>query len=142
MPRYHAHRELLASREDVWRFLSEPTRLADWWPGVHGVNPDRRGLAPGARWRIHTGRPNTFIGPKFSLESTIVFVDVEPPSHVSWQFVQDRYDVELTLTETSPERTRADLTVSAPMLSGLRRRLPYRALSQLYALCQTGAPTG
>ena len=31
------------------------------------------------------------------------------------------------------------LTVSAPMFAGLRRTLPRRALTRLYALCQTGA---
>ena len=47
-----ASRELLASRKDVWRFLAEPNHLTDWWPGVRGVEPDRRGFAAGARWRV------------------------------------------------------------------------------------------
>jgi uncharacterized protein YndB with AHSA1/START domain len=140
MPTYSAERELLASRPDVWAFLAEPTRLADWWPGVHGVHPDRRGLAPGARWQVQSrGRSNALVGPKFSVDGTIVFIEVEPPWHLSWQFVQDRYDVDLTLTGTEPDRTRARLTVTAPLFSGLRRSLPHRALTQLYALCQTGA---
>jgi uncharacterized protein YndB with AHSA1/START domain len=143
VPSYRAERELLASREDVWEFLAEPTRLADWWPGLQGVHADRRGLAPGARWRIQTrGKPNALVGPKFSVEATVVFIAVERPSHLSWQFIQDRYDVDLMLFATGPDRTRATLTVTAPMFSGLRRRLPYQALTRLYALCQTGAPTG
>src|SRR5207247_3963813 len=47
--------EVLAPREDVWTFLAEPYHLADWWPGVRGVQPDRRGLAPGARWLLNAG---------------------------------------------------------------------------------------
>ena len=53
MPTYTARKELLAPLEDVWLFLAEPHHLTDWWPGVAGVTPDRRGLAPGARWRLH-----------------------------------------------------------------------------------------
>ena len=52
MPRYAADRVLLAPIDDVWTFLAEPYNLADWWPGVSGVEPDRRGLAPGARWKV------------------------------------------------------------------------------------------
>ena len=46
--------ELLAPRADVWAFVAEPYHLSDWWPGVSGVEPDRRGLAPGARWKLIT----------------------------------------------------------------------------------------
>ena len=47
MPRVAASRELLAPREDIWSFLAEPHHLADWWPGVRGVEPDRRGRSIG-----------------------------------------------------------------------------------------------
>ena len=40
MPTYEATRELLAPRADVWRFLSEPYNLADWWPGISGLQPE------------------------------------------------------------------------------------------------------
>ena len=46
---------LLAPPEDVWRLLAEPYHLPDWWPGYQGVEPDRRGLAAGARWRVVRG---------------------------------------------------------------------------------------
>ena len=45
-----ASRELLAARDDVWSFIAEPHHFSDWWPGIGGVQPDRRGLAEGARW--------------------------------------------------------------------------------------------
>jgi uncharacterized protein YndB with AHSA1/START domain len=140
MPTYAATRELLAPRTDVWAFLAEPNRLSDWWPGLHGVEPDRRGLAPGARWRIRSrGRPNPLVGSKLDVAGTIVFLDVRPPEFVAWQFVDARLDVELRLSEVAADRTRAELTVSAPFLGGLRRSLPHKALTRLYSLCQTGA---
>jgi uncharacterized protein YndB with AHSA1/START domain len=140
MPTYAATRDLLAPRTDVWAFLAEPNRLSDWWPGLQGVEPDRRGLAPGARWRIRSrGRPNPLVGSKLDVAGTIVFVDVRPPEFVAWQFVDARLDVELRLTEVAADRTRAELTVSAPFLGGLRRSLPHKALTRLYSLCQTGA---
>jgi uncharacterized protein YndB with AHSA1/START domain len=140
MPTYAATRELLAPRTDVWAFLAEPNRLSDWWPGLHGVEPDRRGLAPGARWRIRSrGRPNPLVGSKLDVTGTIVFLDVRPPEFVAWQFVDARLDVELRLTEVAADRTRVELTVSAPFLGGLRRSLPHKALTRLYSLCQTGA---
>ena len=140
MPTYSAARQLLAPREDVWAFLAEPTRLADWWPGLQGVHADRRGLAPGARWRIQSrGRSNVLVGPKLTEEGVIVIVDAVRPERLAWQFVHDRYDVELRLEARSESRTLAELAVTAPAFGGLRRSLPRRALTRLYALCQTGA---
>jgi uncharacterized protein YndB with AHSA1/START domain len=140
VPTYSAARILLAPRDDVWEFLSEPTRLADWWPGIQGVHADRRGLAPGARWQIQTrGRTNLLVGPKMSVEGMIVIIDVVRPERIAWQFVHDRYDVEVRLDERGEARTLVELIASAPLFGGLRRSLPRRALTRLYALCQTGA---
>ena len=84
MPSYTVTRELLAPLEDVWLFLAEPHHLSDWWPGVAGVTPDRRGLAPGARWKLHAGmRPSLFRRP--AVESTLMVLEVEPPTRVACQ---------------------------------------------------------
>jgi uncharacterized protein YndB with AHSA1/START domain len=141
MPSYRAARKLLAPREDVWAFLAEPNHLSDWWPGINGVQPDRRGLAPGARWRIQgLGRQTYVVGRRPDVAGTLIFLDVRPPEFAAWQFVQARLDVELRLTEEAARnRTLAELTVSAPFLAGLRRSLPHKALTRLYALCQTAA---
>jgi len=140
MPVYSAARELLAPREDVWAFLAEPNHLSDWWPGINGVQADRRGLAPGARWRIQgLGRPTYVVARRPDVAGTLIFLDVRPPDFAAWQFVQARLDVELRLTEAAANRTRVELTISAPLLAGLRRSLPRKALTRLYALCQTGA---
>jgi uncharacterized protein YndB with AHSA1/START domain len=139
MPTYSARRELLAPREDVWAFLSEPTRLADWWPGLKGVHPDRRGFAPGARWQTQgEGKANPLVGAKPDVTGTLVFLELRPPELARWQFVNANIDVELRLAANGPDRTLAELSVDVPMLSGLRR-LPSRALTRLHALCQTGA---
>jgi uncharacterized protein YndB with AHSA1/START domain len=139
VPTYSARRELLAPRGDVWAFLSEPTRLPDWWPGLRGVHPDRRGFAPGARWQTQgEGKANPLVGPQADVTGTIVFLDIRPPELARWQFVNANVDVELRLTASAPDRTLAELTVDAPFLSGLRR-LPGKALTRLHALCQTGA---
>jgi uncharacterized protein YndB with AHSA1/START domain len=140
VPTYRASRELLASRADVWAFLAEPNRLADWWPGVLGVHPDRRGLAPGARWRLQT-QPKTsiFAGRRPDFTGSVVFLEVARPEHVAWQFVQGRIDVDLRLEAAAEDRTNATLVVTAPFLTGLSRSLPRTALTRLHALCQTGA---
>ncbi len=138
MPTYSASRELLASREDVWLFLAEPRHLADWWPGVAAIEPDRRGLAPGARWRVITDNRPTLLR-KPNVQGGLLVIDVEPPARWTFQLLAERIDVELRLEEIAPGRTRAILTVDGPWLIGLSRRLPQRALVRLHALCQTAA---
>ena len=138
MPQVFAQRELLASREDVWSFLAEPHHLSDWWPGIGGVEPDRRGLAPGARWRVSgTGRPTLLRSPEMS--GTLLVLDVEPLERIAWQFTGERLDVELRLSAEAPDRTLVQLEITGPWLVGLRRSLPRKALMRLHALVQTAA---
>jgi hypothetical protein len=138
VPTYTETRELLAPLDDVWLFLAEPHHFSDWWPGVAGVHPDRRGLQRGARWTLHSGmRPSLFRRPEST--STLVVRDVQPPTRIEWHMTRERLDVELTLADSAHRRTRAELTVTGPFLVGLRRTLPRNALSRLHALCQTAA---
>lgn len=134
-----ASRELLAPREDVWAFLSEPHRLADWWPGVTAVQPDRRGFAAGARWAVvGDNRPSLIRKPNMS--GALLVTAVEPPSRFAFHLTGERIDAELRLVAVGPERTLADVTVAGPSLIGLRRSLlPQKALARLYDLCQTAA---
>jgi len=69
--------ELLASRADVWSFLAEPYHLADWWPGITGVEPDLRGFAAGARWKVIATRRNVFAGPR-SKETLLLIREIDP----------------------------------------------------------------
>jgi uncharacterized protein YndB with AHSA1/START domain len=138
MPRFGAARELLAPRADVWAFLSEPYNLPDWWPGISGLQPDRRGFAPGARWQIvGENRPSLFRRPNMS--GLLLVLAVEQYERFAFQLTGERLDVELRLSEPEPNRTLARLTVSGPMLVGLRRSLPEKALGRLHALVQTAA---
>jgi hypothetical protein len=138
LPTYTETRELLAPLEDVWLFIAEPHHFSDWWPGVSGVHPDRRGLAPGARWQLTASmRPSLFRRP--AAESTLLVREVDAPMRASWHMTAERLDVELDLSDAGNHRTRAELTVSGPFIVGLRRTLPRNALSRLHALCQTAA---
>jgi uncharacterized protein YndB with AHSA1/START domain len=138
MPHASASRELLASREDVWSFIAEPHHFGDWWPGIAGVNPDRRGLAEGARWEIYgSDRPTLF---RRSTSSGKLLVQaVWPLERFAWTLTGDHIEAELRLEAVDPERTIATLDVEAPWLVGFSRSLPGRALSRLHALCQTSA---
>ncbi len=137
MPRYAASRTLLAPADDVWAFLAEPYNLADWWPGIAGVHPDRRGLAPGARWQvIGPDEPSYFHRPQAA--RTLLVVDVVPRERLAFQIGGDRIDAELELRASAADRTEATLVVRAPWLSGVRRSFPRRALERLHELLQTG----
>lgn len=144
MPTYAASRELLAPPADVWAFLTEPHHLCDWWPGIGGVEPDRRGLAPGARWRLHgPDRPGgigliAILTRPPHAAGTLIVVDVRPHELVKLHFVNDRMDAELRLEPSGADHTLATLTVDAPVLR-VSRRLPQVALSRLHELCQTAA---
>lgn len=138
MPCYAATRTLLAPLEDVWAFLADPYRLADWWPGVAGVQPDRRGLAPGARWQvIGPNQPSYFRRPQMT--GTLLVLDVVPMRRIAFQLSGDRIDAELELEPEAADRTRATLAVEVPWLIGARRSFPQRALAGLHALVQTAA---
>lgn len=137
MPRYAAERTLLAPVEDVWTFLAEPYHLPDWWPGVAGVQPDRRGLAPGARWQVlGPDRPTLLKKPDAS--GVLLVLDVVPMQRIAFQLTAQRLDAELELAPAPDRQTRARLFVDAPFML-VRRAFPHQALQRLYDLVQTAA---
>jgi uncharacterized protein YndB with AHSA1/START domain len=138
MARVSASRELLAPRADVWKFVSEPHHFGDWWPGVAGVHPDRRGFAAGARWQVHDIERPTLFRRAASTQLLLVRV-VEPPMLFAWTLTGRKIEAELRLEEISPGRTSARLDVDAPWLHGVSRTLPVQALTRLHDLCQTAA---
>ena len=81
--------ELLAPRADVWAFLAEPYHLADWWPGITGVEPDRRGFAPGARWKV-AARPKRNIASRGRrpTETMLLIREIDPYERWSWHLLQ------------------------------------------------------
>jgi uncharacterized protein YndB with AHSA1/START domain len=127
-----ASRELLAPRADVWGFLAEPYHLADWWPGIVGVEPDRRGFAPDARWKVRVYSQNIFTGR--GLRETLLLVRaVEPYERFAFHILATKLDAEVRLRALDADRTLATCTTSG------RRRLPEQALRRLYDLVQTAA---
>jgi uncharacterized protein YndB with AHSA1/START domain len=137
LPQFAAERTLLAPIEDVWAFLAEPYHLADWFPGISGVQPDRRGLAPGARWQVlGPNQPSWFKKPDAA--GMLLVLDVVPMRRLAFQLTGQRLDAEIELEEREGHRTRVSLAVDAPFLT-VRRSFPHQALARLYDLVQTGA---
>jgi uncharacterized protein YndB with AHSA1/START domain len=136
LPRYAADSVLLAPLDDVWAFLEEPYNLGDWWPGISGVEPDRRGLAPGARWKVvGPMEPSYFRRPQAT--GMLQIVDVVPRQRIAFRLIVDRIDAELTLGAVDERRTKVSLIVDGPWLVGLRRAFPHRALARLHSLLRT-----
>jgi uncharacterized protein YndB with AHSA1/START domain len=138
VPHVSASRELLAPLDDVWAFVAEPYNLPNWWPRLGGVEPDRRGFAPGARWLV-TGenRPSLLRRPE--AVGHLLVMAVEPKRRFAFQLTGDRLDVELKLEAAGETRTLATLEIRGPWLVGLSRSLPNQALNRLHGLCQTAA---
>ena len=122
--------DLLAPRADVWRFLAEPYHLSDWWPGITGVDPDVRGFAPGARWKVHSSKRNVFTGTR-SVETMLLIREIDSYERWTWHLLVPPTDVEVRLQAVAEGRTRVTVSVS--------RGDPQRAVKRLYDLVQTAA---
>ena len=122
----------------MWAFVAEPHYLADWWPGLAAVRPDRRGFARGARWQIVRAGDGSLLR-RPSSSGTIVVTTAEPLRLFAFELVEERLRAELVLAPGTGARTSAQLAVEAPLLVGPRRSLPRQALRRLYDLCQTAA---
>jgi uncharacterized protein YndB with AHSA1/START domain len=134
----YATRELDAPVADVWAFLAEPFHLPDWWPGYSGVQPDRRGLASGARWQVRrSSSPGLLRKP--GGEGLILIRKVDPPFELAWHDVQQKLDIAVAL-EPAAGRTLATVRVGGPwwrLLPEGARSLPKKALARLATLIQT-----
>ena len=135
MPRYVAERVLLAPIDDVWGFLAEPYHFSDWWPGIAGVEPDRRGLAAGARWKVQG--PSYLHKPETA--RVLLVRKVVPCELLSFELPKDRIGVEIRLQATDEHRTLVTVAVDGRFLVGPRSRLAAQALGRLYDLVQTAA---
>jgi hypothetical protein len=129
--------ELLATPADVWAFLAEPHHFPDWWPNVAFVEPDRRGLAAGARWVVRS-RDSTWFR-RADTEDTLLVHVAEPEQRLALELVRAKVRADLVLAEIAPGRTRAELTASGSILAGFTRSLARDALERLYDLVQTAA---
>jgi uncharacterized protein YndB with AHSA1/START domain len=122
--------ELLAGRSDVWAFIAEPYHLSDWWPGITGVEPDRRGLAPGARWKVISSKHNILAGRR-PFETMLLVRDVEPFERLTFHVLKPKLDAEVRLRTTASDRTLVTVLSS--------RGRAERAVKRLYDLVQTAA---
>ncbi|NUR75898.1 MAG: hypothetical protein HOQ28_06395 [Thermoleophilia bacterium] len=122
--------ELLASRDDVWAFLAEPYHLSDWWPGITGVEPDRRGFAPGARWKVLATKRNVLAGPR-PVETMLLIREIDLYERWSWHLLKPETEVEIRLRSDAPDRTSVTVTTS--------RGSARAAVKRLYDLVQTAA---
>src|SRR4051794_33264910 len=136
--RMAASRELLAARPEAWRFLAEPYHLPDWYPGLSGVTPDRRGSAAGARWEIVASNEPTLLR-KPRATGTLVVLAADEPRLFSFQLLGEKLTITVELIATTEDRTEATVLVEGPWLIAYRRSLARRAVSRLFALCQTAA---
>jgi uncharacterized protein YndB with AHSA1/START domain len=134
-----AERELLAARAEIWAFLAEPFHLSDWWPGISGVQPDRRGFAPGARWQVRGTRWTNPLTGRRPMEQLLVIRAIDLYERWAWHLVQDGLDVEVRLRAAAPDRTVVAVTVEGRWLLGVRQSLPRKAVERLHALVQTAA---
>jgi uncharacterized protein YndB with AHSA1/START domain len=133
-----ASRVLLASREDVWAVVAEPYHLPDWWPAYTGVEPDRRGLAEGARWTVLRSRTPGFLR-KPRGKGLIVIQRVSPGEELAWLDLSQNVEAGLRL-EDEGRGTRATAFVDGPfwrLLAEGAKGLPRLAVARLYDLCQT-----
>jgi uncharacterized protein YndB with AHSA1/START domain len=140
LPRSAAERVLLAPIEDVWAFVAEPYHLSDWFPGVTGVEPDRRGFAVGARWKMAgagLGRGQYSRGQ--TAEGVILVRAVEEPYRFVFELLGDRTVADLRLERVASGRTAAALSLQMPWWGIFSRDAARRALTRLYDLVQTAA---
>ena len=138
--RIEESRVLLAPREEVWALVAEPFHLPDWWPGYTGVEPDRRGLAAGARWTVLRSRAPGLLR-KPGGRGLILIQRVTPGGEVVWLDLKQRVEAGLRL-EDEGRQTLATAFVEGPiwrLYAEGARGLPRLALARLYELCQTAA---
>ena len=119
--------------------LADPARWPEWWPGLVEAAPSvRRALAPGAHWNLEgTNRPSFLRRPQ--LGGSLLFLDVVPLKHVSFQLTSEHAEVELDLTPVEDGETQATLAVEAPRFGGMGRNVPSQALAGLAALVRPAA---
>ena len=134
-----ASRELLAPRPEVWAFLAEPLHLADWWPGIAGVQPDRRGSAAGARWQIdrRSNEPTLLRRPE--RDGNPRRDRAEPPGLFAFQLAGEKLERPCRPGGDRRRPHARDDHVEGPWLIAYRRTLARSAAGRLYALCQTAA---
>jgi len=106
--------------------------------GYVAIRPDRRGLAPGARWTVvRSANPGLLRRP--GGEGMIVIESVEPTLSLAWRDLEQRFRAEIAIANANGEtdaRLSLDVQWWRLVVEGLRGA-PEQALGRLHALCQT-----
>ncbi|MBG0717205.1 MULTISPECIES: SRPBCC family protein [Microbacteriaceae] len=142
-----------ASVDQVWEFLTDPSRVPDWEVSVGSIDATDESARPGMLWqgRAPQARPDgkpLKIKPQFH-RRTIELVKAEQPAHVVWQFTYpDATHRGPTLTTfdlaSTAGGTQVTITTSWARSTGWRRivGLPMRPLLKFViwiGLFQTGS---
>jgi uncharacterized protein YndB with AHSA1/START domain len=133
-------RSLVAPREDVWALVAEPFHLPDWWPGYTGVEPDRRGLAENARWKVVRGRRPGLLRKPLGT-GLIVVRRVTPGRELAWHDLAQMVEMGLWLDDEGRETKATAWVEGSPwrLYAEGARLLPRYALARLHDLCQTAS---
>jgi uncharacterized protein YndB with AHSA1/START domain len=122
--------EIAVPHADVWRVLAEPYHLTDWWPGIVGVQPDRRGLAPGARWTVRVRTHNILAG-RSERETLVLVREVEEGERIVFHLLAPPTDLSVRIDSHGLDRTGVEIAAEG------RRVRPADALRRLRDLCET-----
>jgi uncharacterized protein YndB with AHSA1/START domain len=82
-----------AAPAEVWRIVSDPTRLAAWWPGVSRVEEATR-----EAWTTVLVSPTGK-----SVRADYTLVEAEEPERVRWRHEVEESPFERLLTESTTE---------------------------------------
>jgi uncharacterized protein YndB with AHSA1/START domain len=93
MPTVSRARELGASPDEVWRVVSDPERLPDWWPGVSRVEE----VSAGAWTKVLTSPRGKPIRADYSL------VESRQPERLVWRHEVEESPFERILAESLTE---------------------------------------
>ena len=136
---------LLAPPADVWRLLVEPYHLSDWWPGYQGAEPDRKGLAEGARWRVVRGQTRQSAGGYLRRQggtATLLIGEVAEGRVLAFRDIEQGVSARVTIEPEAERTTAVTVTLEASgwriAVEGLRP-VSRVAVRRLYELCQTAA---
>jgi len=126
MPTYDASVSIAASREHVWRVLSDVTAWPDWLPTVNKVDAlDEKSLRLGSRFVVHQPklRPATWQVSELEHPKRFVWVAGSPGMQMT---------AEHTITEKSPGESTVLLRFSfSGLLGGIVGRL-FRSVTESY----------
>ena len=123
-------REFDAPRERVWRALTEPKLLAQWWGRGHRLDVEKFEARPGGHWRFVEHTPD---GERHGFEGR--FAEVVPPERIVQTFEWDGAPAHPSLQTSTLEAldgNRTRLVVVTTFLFG----------ADLDAMFVAGAETG